>query len=216
MTKKLILSLIGAPGSGKGSYGRYLAKALGCSLIGMSDVLREMRPDLDLSSGKLVDDTVVESSLNQFLSRHDKDPSKGFLLDGYPRTVGQLDGNVSIDAAILLAVPDFVCESKLLGRRLCLKCDGNFNVNDVDMEGWRLPPTLPTKSGCSEENCDWETRSDDDVAIIHSRLRLFHAHADPIASYFEKRQRLLKLQPFTGFQEVAKMTEEAEMFLKRI
>ena len=54
-----MVSLIGPPGSGKGSYGRHLAKALKLANIGMSDVLREMRPDLDLSSGRLVEDAIV-------------------------------------------------------------------------------------------------------------------------------------------------------------
>ena len=111
-TKKLVVSLIGPPGSGKGSYGHHLARALQLSNIGMSDVLREMRPDLDLSSGRLVDDAVVTKCLERYLENHDEDPNnRGFLLDGFPRTIGQLQQSLSnhivVDAAIQLAVPDF-------------------------------------------------------------------------------------------------------------
>jgi adenylate kinase len=216
MSKKLLLSLIGPPGSGKGSYGRHLAKSLDCSLIGMSDVLREMRPDLDLSSGKLVDDSVVEHTLQHFLSRQSHDSSRGYLLDGYPRTVGQLQGTISIDAVILLAVPDFVCESKLLGRRLCRKCDGNFNINGVDQDGWCQPPILPTKPQCSEDSCGWETRLDDNAEVVRSRLKTYHDHADPIVKHFEQRDRILKLKPYNGFDDLPKVLETAREFVKRI
>lgn len=231
MTKRFLLSLIGPPGSGKGSYGLHLAKALNCSLIGMSDVLREMRPDLDLSSGKLVDDAAVNDSLNIFLSRHNNNnnnhsnhnnddsekPTEGYLLDGYPRTAKQLEGStLMIDAAILLAVPDFLCESKLLGRRTCRTCQGKFNVNGVDRDGWCQPPTLPTKPECSEEECGWQTRLDDSISVVRSRLRIYHEHTDPIVKHFEQRDRLLKLRPYNGFKDLPKMTETAKEFLRRI
>ena len=61
------LALIGPPGSGKGSYGRHLAKALNISLVSMSDVLREQLPNLNLGDGKLIDDEVVSNALLESL-----------------------------------------------------------------------------------------------------------------------------------------------------
>lgn len=218
-TKKLVLSLIGPPGSGKGSYGRHLAQALDCSLIGMSDVLRERRPDLDLSSGRLIDDDIVAQSLEEFLQHHIKDDGRGYLLDGFPRTIRQLEASSShliVDAAIQLAVPDFVCETKLMGRRLCKKCGGNFNINGVEQDGWHLPPTLPSASpDCSAEKCPWITRSDDQPGVVHSRLQTYHQHTDPIVEYFGKHGRLLKLKPYKGFDEVPAMIEKVQDFLKK-
>lgn len=218
-TKKLVLSLIGPPGSGKGSYGRHLAHALHCSLIGMSDVLREMRPELDLSSGHLVDDDIVTQSLEDYLQRHKKDDGiRGYLLDGFPRTIRQLKASEShlvVDAALQLAVPDFVCETKLLGRRVCKTCGGNFNVNGVEQDGWHMPPTLPSSPDCSEEKCPWITRSDDRAEVVHRRLQTYHQHTDPIVEYFEQHNRLLKLTPYKGFGEVPAMIEQVQEFLRR-
>lgn len=212
-SRKLVLSLLGPPGSGKGSYGRHFAKALQCSLIGMSDVLREICPHLNLSSGALVDDNVVTQSLSDYLQNHHNDTTtQGYVLDGYPRTIRQLEtGLVTVDAAIQLAVPDIVCETKLQGRRLCRTCGGNFNVNGVDWQGWVLPPTLPRE--CSLP-CDWVTRPDDTPKVVHSRLQLYHQHMDPIIQYFEQHDQLLKLTPYRGFEDLTVMTTQVQTFLK--
>ena len=175
-----------------------------------------MNPDVDLPSGKLVEDSVVQDSLNAFLSKRSNDSSRGFLLDGYPRTPKQLEGGLSIDAAILLAVPDTVCESKLLGRRFCSKCNGNFNVNAVDQDGWSLPPSLPSTPECSEEVCKWETRLDDNAEVVSSRLQTYHSHTDPILYHFEQRNRLLKLKPYNGFNDIPTIIETANEFLRHV
>lgn len=228
--KKLVVALLGPPGSGKGSYGRHLAKALKYSLVGMSDVLREMRQDLDLSSGRLIDDTVVTNSLHRYLEHHHQDHSServavtthGYLLDGFPRTIRQLNGDdddsatvVPVDAAIQLAVPDLVCEAKLLGRRLCEKCGGNFNVTGVDQDGWKLPPTLPTNPACSQYTCPWERRSDDQPQVVQHRLQVYHEHMDPIVKYFGDNDQLLKLTPYHGFHELPQMIDQVKDFLKQ-
>lgn len=217
-SKKLVLALLGPPGSGKGSYGRHLAKALHFSLIGMSDILREVHPSLDLSSGKLVEDAVVTHSLHDYIANHHKKvDTLGYVLDGFPRTIRQLEdsaGIVTIHAAIQLAVPDSVCETKLMGRRLCRKCGGNFNVHGVDREGWVLPPTLPTNPECSETQCNWETRSDDQPDVVHDRLKTYHEHVDRIVDCFKKNDKLLKLFPYHGFEDVPDMIAQLEVFLK--
>lgn len=219
--KKLVVALIGPPGSGKGSYGQHLARALKLSNIGMSDVLREMRPDLDLSSGRLVDDAVVTTCLERYLENHDTDSdNRGYLLDGFPRTIRQLEQSLAthivVDAAIQLAVPDFVCEQKMLGRRLCPDCGKNYNVNGVDQDGWHLPPSLPTSPTCSPYVCNWQTRSDDQPGVVHSRLEMYHQHADPIVEYFERRDRILKIKPYRGFDDVPIIIETVRKFLEQL
>ena len=220
-SRKLVVSLIGPPGSGKGSYGRHLAKALKLANIGMSDVLREMRPDLDLSSGRLVEDAIVTNCLERYLENHEADmDNRGYLLDGFPRTIRQLEHSfgthIVVDAAIQLAVPDFVCEAKLLGRRLCPKCGHNYNVHGVDQDGWCLPPSLPKKATCSPSACNWQTRADDQPGVVHSRLQMYHQHADPIVQYFERHNRILKLKPYRGFDDVPTIIETVQKFLEKI
>jgi adenylate kinase family enzyme len=97
---------------------------------------------------------------------------------------------------------------------LCKKCGGNFNVNGVEQDGWYMPPTLPTSPNCSEEECKWITRSDDLPGVVHTRLQTYHQHADPIVEYFEQRDRLLKLTPYKGFDQVPAMIEQVRDFLR--
>jgi adenylate kinase len=237
------LSLIGPPGSGKGSYGRHLAKALEIPLLSMSDVLRQFRPDVDLSSGHLVDDRVVSEALLEGLSQlshlttsssssstsTSSTSTQGYILDGFPRTLSQAHlmeetwpSKFQLQAAVKLAVPDKVCETKLLGRRICVKCNGNYNVNDVDWNGWYLPPSLPPKNNnnnCSVEECAnkfWTSRPDDQPAVIQERLAVYHQHMDPILDYFEEHGRLLKLTPYKGYDDVPEMLVTVQKWLDSI
>jgi adenylate kinase len=216
------LSLIGPPGSGKGSYGRHLAKALGIPLVTISDVLRKFRPDLDLSSGQLVDDHVVSDALLDGLKQY----QKGYILDGFPRTLKQAQlmdtwpAHSQVQAALKLAVPDVVCETKLLGRRICKRCDGNYNVNGVDLDNWYLPPSLPENICDGNEDCDpyldWITREDDQPHIVKERLSLYHQHMDPILEYFERRNRLLKLTPYKGYDDIPEIITTVQRWLEKI
>jgi len=223
------LSLFGPPGSGKGSYGKHFAKALNIPLVTTSDILRKLRPDLVelMSDGKLVDDEVAGETLLEGLqlelqlqSRGDdtggcsnspKNNSnhghRGYILDGFPRTLRQValmedtwPESLQLDTVVHLGVPDFVCSSKLLGRRACSKCGRSYNVHGVDGEGWHMPPHLPPKGHVCESSesspssfakedadntsCDWSVRRDDDTPdIVGERLRVYHQNADPILDY---------------------------------
>jgi adenylate kinase family enzyme len=263
------LCLVGPPGSGKGSYGRHLSHALGIPIFAASDLLRRFRPELDLSSGRLVDcrtvcDTLLLglqqkqqqqqptegcSNSNRPRPRHrlwhlqgttttigTGEIRHGYILDGFPRTLEQTSimeetwpTKYRIHAAIKLAVPDVVCERKLLGRRMCTLCGGNYNVNGVEWNGWNLPPHLPTSSSsqqhppcrrdppCCDRNHNhhWKTRDDDaTIDIVRHRLNLYHDNMDPILEYFARRNRLLKLEPFHGFKDVPILVEEVRKWLQ--
>jgi adenylate kinase len=214
------LCFIGAPGSGKGSYGKSFAERLAVPLITVSSVLREVRPDLDLHSGELVDCKVVSDSLEQYL----RDKNRGYILDGFPRTRQQLDfmqshwsEEMQVHAAILLDVPDEVCETKLLGRRLCEKCGGNYNVNAVVTGKWNLPEYLP--DSCPHPGCDpdryWKKREDDQHGIIQERLKIHHSHMDPIQAFFDKDKSLFRYTPYNGYDDVPAMLDSFDVWLKK-
>lgn len=220
------LCLVGPPGSGKGSYGRHVAKALGLPLVTTSDVLRVLRPDLIdlLSGGKLVDDAVVGDTVLEglvALSRQEqsndesesglvtKGTTPGYVLDGFPRTLAQVQlmeerwpEALRVGSVVHLDVPDRVCLAKLLGRRSCSSCGKSFNVhgvfdneNDEDGGGggdrWWLPPHLPEEggtcggAGAAATPCDCDVKRDDDTPeIAGERLKVYHQHADPLLEYF--------------------------------
>ena len=190
-------------------------------------MLNEMRPEIDLSSGELVEDHVVTDALLEYFQKPEYQAAPGFLLDGFPRTSRQIDltserwpKHLQISSAIKLNVPDFVCETKLLGRRLCTECNGNFNVNGVHRDGWDLPPSLPPLAGqassCSKEACEelyWVDRPDDTPDIIRGRLQTYHRHMDPILDHFDERGRLLKLTPYRGYDDVEKMIQDVRRWM---
>ena len=175
---RLNLSLVGPPGSGKGSYGKHFAKTLEVPLVTVSNLLRTFRPDLidSLSDGKLVDDAVVGETVLRGLSELNNDNDEGttrrnknddddkqtggYILDGFPRTIRQValmeetwPKSLRISSVIHLEVPDHVCESKLLGRRNCSGCGKSYNINGVFEEPWILPPHLPREGEvCSNIN----------------------------------------------------------------
>ena len=126
------LTIIGAPGSGKGFYGRLLAQAWGVPLITTSDVLRQaanIRTNL-LDKGKLVDCQVVSNVLLGYLLSL---PEQHYILDGFPRTRLQIQlmtqtwpSHLQVQAALHLNIPDAVCQQKLMGRRHCCVCRRNY------------------------------------------------------------------------------------------
>jgi adenylate kinase len=220
------LCLVGPPGSGKGSYGKHFARALQLPLFSVSDLLRQFRPYLDLSSGKLIDDRIVTDTillgLQQEQYSHLREAG-GYILDGFPRTLRQAaimeetwPASYQLQAAINLAVPDTVCETKLLGRRICTQCGENYNVNGVFWNGWDLPPYLPTRKCVPQcdPNHDWITREDDTAEIVNHRLKVYHENMDPILEYFEGQNRLLKLKPFRGFDDIPMLVEKVQVWLQ--
>lgn len=225
------LALIGPPGSGKGSYGRHLAKALKIPLVSMSDMLREQLPDLNLGDGKLIDDRVVSNALLKSLKAKKADGADaedaasgggtGYLIDGFPRTLKQIQvmeddfpPEHQIQAMLMLNVPDRVCKTKLLGRRFCNVCNVNFSINGVDFDDFLLPPSTPQscRHPCSEE--DWTVREDDAEDVVDERLQIYHEHMDPIVRHFQKKNALLRLTPYKGYDDIPLLLDMVQDWLK--
>jgi adenylate kinase len=217
------LALIGPPGSGKGSYGRHLAKALNITLLTMSDVLRKQMPDLTLGDGKLIDDEVVSQALLHSLQDTQQQRHQtGYLLDGFPRTMDQIrvmqetfPEKLQVQAVLQLNVPDRVCKTKLLGRRFCRLCETNFSVNGVDFDDFYLPPSQPQHCHhpCHPDK-DWIIRDDDTEEVVQERLKVYHQHMDPISKHFEEKNALLKLTPYNGYDDIPFILSTVEKWLQ--
>jgi adenylate kinase len=207
------LSLIGPPGSGKGSYGRLFSKRWKIPLISVSDVLRQHSHEVE--SGSLVDDNTVSDLLRNHL------PPGPFVLDGFPRTLRQVQlmeetwpDDLKVHAVVSLNVPKKVCETKLLGRRLCGKCGGNYNVHAVSVQGFELPAQLPVNC-----NCDYDfftIRSDDVPDIVEQRLEAHYATTDPILHHFEHKGRLLSFAPYRGYEDLPRFQHAVETWLSNM
>ena len=180
--------IFGPPGAGKGTYASRLQARLGVVVIAMGDIFREMlREDSDLGKkvkgyvekGMLVPDDIVNEVLRQRLaSLH---AGKGFILDGYPRTIEQAQNLyelVRLDVVILLKVPDWIIIERLSSRRICKNCGTVYNIRFLK------PKVEGVCDKCGETLYQ---RSDDTPPVIKERLRVYEEQTEPILTFFEKK-----------------------------
>ena len=179
--------IFGAPGSGKGTYASRLQSRLGVDVIAMGDIFREiLKGDSELGrkvkgfveKGLLVPDDIVIDVLKQRLS---KVPSgKGFILDGYPRTVEQaktLKKIAKIDVIILLLVPDWIIVERLSTRRICRNCGTVYNIRF-------LKPKV--EGVCDKCGGPLYQRPDDIPEVIKRRIQVYEEQTHPILQLFKE------------------------------
>jgi len=181
--------IFGAPGAGKGTYASRLQAKLGVEVIATGDIFRElMKEDSDLGrkvrgyveKGLLVPDEVVLEVLKQRLSKIPK--GKGFILDGFPRTIEQakiLDSITEIDVILLLDVPDWIIIERLSSRRICRNCGTVYNIRF-------LKPKI--EGVCDKCRGPLYQRSDDTPEVIKNRLQIYQEQTRPLLEYFKMRK----------------------------
>jgi adenylate kinase len=193
------LVFLGAPGVGKGTQADKVAAQYGVRKISTGDLLREAvrnqtRLGLEakgyMDQGKLVPDSVVIGLVRDRLA----DPSyaKGFVLDGFPRTVPQAEelGRVldergfRLDRVINFQVSREDVVKRLSGRRSCPKCQATYHVDFA-----------PSKKGALCDRCGESLiqRSDDQREAIETRLRVYEEQTAPLISFYEKKNMLSHL-----------------------
>ena len=180
--------IFGAPGSGKGTYASRLQSKLGIDVIAMGDIFREiLKEDSQLGKkvkgyvekGLLVPDNIVMKVLKQRLTKIQK--GKGFILDGYPRTVEQakaLEKIAKIDVIILLLVPDWIIIERLSTRRICKNCGTVYNIRFLK------PKVNMICDKCGEPLYQ---RSDDNPEVIKKRIQVYEEQTRPILQLFRDR-----------------------------
>jgi adenylate kinase len=181
--------IFGAPGSGKGTYASRLQSRLGADVIAMGDIFREiLKEDSELGrkvksyveKGLLVPDDIVNEVLKQRLTKIPL--GKGFILDGYPRTVEQaktLDEITEIDAIILLMVPDWIIIERLSTRRICKNCGAVYNVRF-------LKPKV--EGVCDKCGGPLYQRPDDTPEVIKKRIQVYEEQTQPILQLFREKK----------------------------
>jgi adenylate kinase len=180
--------IFGAPGSGKGTYASRLQSRLGVDVIAMGDIFREiMKEDTELGrkvkgyveKGLLVPDDIVIEVLKQRLTKIPK--GKGFILDGYPRTLEQtkpLEKIAKIDVIILLMVPDWIIIERLSSRRICKNCGAVYNIRF-------LKPKVDMM--CDKCGGPLYQRPDDNPEVIKKRIEVYEEQTRPILQFFKER-----------------------------
>ena len=178
--------MLGPPGAGKGTQAERLARRQGLPKISTGDILREaVQAGTELGciaratmeAGNLVGDDVMIGIVQERLDR--EDARRGFVLDGFPRTVVQataldrmVDGRGSL-VVLDMVVPEKVLVRRLASRRICGKCGANAPVE------WTGP--------CQKCGGRMVTRIDDGVAIVRERLKVYQRQTKPLVDYYSAR-----------------------------
>ena len=208
------LIFIGPPGSGKGTQAKRLATTHGVPHISTGDILREAIAEGTelgrkaapvVASGALVSDDLMIGIIKERLNKGDA--QKGFILDGYPRTVVQAEkletlvGNGKGDLRVLqLLVPDDVIVKRIALRRSCPQCGSVYHLE-----------TAPPKNDlvCDRDGAGLVARPDDNEQAIRKRLDAFHAQTLPVATFYKAKSVLRTVDGVGPVDEVFERIEKS-------
>ncbi len=195
----MYIVLLGPPGAGKGTQSKNLAVKLGLPHISTGDILRQNVKDGTelgkqakgiMDKGLLVPDELVAKMLDERFNN--PDIKKGFILDGYPRTLpqaGTLDQimaskGLSVDLVVYLDSSDKVIIERLGGRLVCSKCGALYHVTN-------MPPKA--KDLCDKCQGALYQRSDDNEVTVSKRLEVYKKEVASLIEYYTKAKKLYRL-----------------------
>jgi adenylate kinase len=204
----MIFALFGPPGSGKGTQAKVLVERLGIPQLSTGDMLRESikqgaalgeeaRGYMD--KGQLVPDSLILGLIKHRIQH--ADCKKGFMLDGFPRTVAQaeaLDLMLKDQGLVLGSVVSFVVNhdelvARLAGRLVCSKCGTSYHEQSKP----------PAKAGiCDLCGGNVIKREDDKPAVVQTRLQTFLASTKPVEEFYRAKGRLKEVDAVGDEKEV--------------
>ncbi|HEX7190408.1 MAG TPA: adenylate kinase [Thermoanaerobaculia bacterium] len=209
------LIFIGPPGSGKGTQAKRLAAQHGVPHISTGDMLREAIADGTelgreaapiMASGGLVPDDLMIGIIRDRLAR--TDAMKGFILDGFPRTLvqaekldGIVEGNEGDKLRVLqLLVPDEAIVKRIALRRSCSNCGAIYHLENN-------PPA--NDSVCDRCGAEVIARPDDNETAVRTRLEAFHRQTLPVATYYKAKSALREVDGIGPIDEVFERIEQS-------
>jgi adenylate kinase len=211
---------LGAPGSGKGTQSQRLVERHGIPQVSTGDLLRaHVRDGTDLGlraktvmdAGKLVDDATILGMVRERLTQ--PDAARGFILDGFPRTIPQADGlgelleelGCPLDAVILFNVDPVRLVQRISGRRSCQDCGRVFNIHTA-------PPGTPPHCEQCNDKPRLVQRPDDNEATVARRLAVYEEQTRPLVDYYRGRGLLREIDADADVDDV---TARVELLLRR-
>ena len=201
------LVILGAPGAGKGTQAEQLGVRLLLPTISTGMMIRKAIREASeiglaakqyIDNGQLLPDDIMIKLINERLSL--SDCAKGFILDGYPRTVVQAEeldkSDIRVDRVLSIEVEDEKIVERLSGRLECEKCGASHHVI------YRTPKVEGVCDVCGSKLV---RRSDDDPEVIRRRLVNYHELTEPLKAYYAKQNKLCVAY---GQEEIKDTTRE--------
>ena len=214
------LILLGPPGAGKGTQSKLLESHYGVAQISTGDMLRAevkagtpigLEAKSVMDAGRLVSDDILVRMIGERISR--PDCKKGFILDGFPRTVPQAEAldkmlgerGIKLDAVIELKVDEAILIERVAGRFTCAQCG----------EGYHDKFKHPKQEGHCDVCCGTEftRRPDDNADTVKARLDAYNAQTAPILPYYQAKGRLYTVD---GMAEMSEVETQIRAVLSRL
>ncbi|WP_433856962.1 adenylate kinase [Streptomyces kronopolitis] len=208
--------LVGPPGAGKGTQAAYLAKNLAIPHISTGDLFRanisqgtplgvEAKSYMD--AGNLVPDSVTIGMAEDRMEQ--ADAAEGFLLDGFPRNLGQAEAldeylknsGLKLDAVLDLEVPEEEVVKRIAGRRICRN-----DSSHVFHAEYNKPKAEGVCDVCGGELYQ---RDDDREATVRKRLEVYHTETEPIIDYYKDQDLVVTIPALGKVEEVTKRAMDA-------
>ena len=204
------IMLFGAPGAGKGTQAKFLIEKYGIPQISTGDILRAaikegtamgLEAKRFMDDGKLVPDSTIIGIIKDRLS--EDDCKKGFILDGFPRTLAQDEAlevlmkemTLKLDKVISLNVPDELILGRIVGRKVCPVCGASFLVEFN-------PPKVEGK--CDLCGADLIKRKDDNAETVTKRLTEYHSQTAPLFDFYQSRGVLVDIDGTKKMEDITK------------
>ena len=200
--------MLGAPGAGKGTQAKRIAQRYGIPHVSTGDIFRAnikngtelgMKAKAYMDAGNLVPD---EITIGMLLDRiHEKERKKGYVLDGFPRTIPQAESLTAalkergekMDYAIDVDVPDENIINRMSGRRACLACGATYHI----------AYNPPKKEGvCDQCGEPLVLRKDDKPETVKNRLEVYHQQTQPLIDYYKKEGILAQVDGTQNMDQV--------------
>lgn len=212
--------LLGPPGGGKGTQAERIVEKYGIPHIATGDILRDAvakgtelgkKAKEYMDKGELVPDEIVIGIVKERLKQPDCE--KGFLLDGFPRTIKQAEAldemlkelGKSIDAVIYIDVPEEEVVKRIAYRRVCRNCGAVYNLI-------YSPPKEDNK--CDKCGGELYQRDDDKEEVVRQRFKVYMENTAPLIEYYEKRGILYRVDGTKSIDEVWQQIDDILQKLK--
>ena len=210
------LVLLGPPGAGKGTQAKLLQDSRSLLKLSTGDMLRAAvaaGTELGRKAGDIMErgQLVPDNMVIELIAEHiDEDEGKGFILDGFPRTIAQAEAldrllkerGKKLDLVIVMGVNDEALIERIAGRFACVTCGEGYH--DI----YKMPKVEGVCDRCG--GTQFVRRRDDNEQVVRSRLKAYHAQTEPLIDYYSGQG---KVRTVDGMKDIRTVEKEIETAL---